>query len=971
MSTRHGFELIKEKVLSELNTEARFYRHVETSAELLSLENEDENKVFGITFRTPPKDSTGVAHIMEHSVLSGSEKYPLKEPFVELLKGSLYTFLNAMTYPDKTCYPVASQNLKDFYNLIDVYMDAVLHPLNRKHTLDQEGWHYELEKIDDPLACKGVVYNEMKGVYSDPDSVLAEYSQQFLFPDNTYGVNSGGEPAHIPDLTYDQFKSFHSQYYHPSNARIFIYGDDGPDERLRLMNEYLRGYGRIEVHSQIGLQKYFEKPKSFKLPYIAGDEATHKKSMLTVNWILGDNTDPETGLVLAILSHILVGTPASTLRKILIDSGLGEDLTGVGLEDELRQPFFSTGLKGIASEDSAKVEELVLGTLEKLVKDGIERDAVEASVNTVEFRLRENNTGGYPRGLILMLRSLTTWLHEGDPLSILTFDSILASIKKRLSEGERVFENMISRYFLENLHRTSVLLEPDPELLNKEKEKEKQRLDEARSAMGRENIEKIINQTKRLRELQEVQDPPEMLARIPRLGLNDIDRRIKTIPIEVTESGKCSVLYHDLLTSGITYLDIGFNLHNLPQEYLPYVSLFGRALVEMGTGKEDFVKLSRRIGRETGGITSSVFTSTVYGSTESAAWLFLRGKSTVSQTENLLAILKDLLLDVRLDNKERFQQIVLEAKAAKESALVPGGHRVVGKRLASKFSEAGWAGEQINGLSNLFFVRKLADNFEKDWPGVLTILETMQRLLLKRSGMICNTTLTGEDWRMVKPRLEDFIGAFPESPAEPQTWSSRPDPPFEGLVIPSQVNFVGKAANLYESGYELNGSAFVAGKFLRTTWLWEKIRVQGGAYGSFLTFNPNTGVLTYLSYRDPNLLATLDNFDNTGSFLSNVEISTDELTRAIIGAVGNMDAYLLPDAKGHISMNRYLTANTDDFRQKMRDQVLSTTGQDFKTFAGILSEVKGRGKIVVLGAPEIIDSANRDRGNFLSVLKVL
>ncbi|KPV51572.1 peptidase M16, partial [Kouleothrix aurantiaca] len=406
--TTFGFELVEDRDIPEINTRAQLYRHAKTGAELLSLQNDDENKVFGITFRTPPSDSTGVAHILEHSVLCGSRKYPVKEPFVELIKGSLQTFVNAMTYPDKTCYPVASQNVQDFYNLIDVYLDAVFFPRLTPAVLQQEGWHYELDTPDGPLSYKGVVYNEMKGVYSSPDSVLGEQSQQVLFPDTTYSVDSGGNPRNILDLTFEQFTDFHTRYYHPSNSRIFFYGDDDPTERLKLLDAYLSEFERAEVDSAVALQSRFDEPRRVARTYAGTQEDGEKKAMLTLNWMLDEIADIETDLGLGILSYILIGTSASPLRKALIDSGLGEDLTGGGLNDSLRQMTFSVGLKGIDSHDADAVEALILQTLTQLAQAGIDPETVDAAMNTVEFSLRENNTGSFPRGIALMLRALNT-----------------------------------------------------------------------------------------------------------------------------------------------------------------------------------------------------------------------------------------------------------------------------------------------------------------------------------------------------------------------------------------------------------------------------------------------------------------------------------------------------------------------------------------------------------------------------------
>jgi Zn-dependent M16 (insulinase) family peptidase len=989
-------------MIPEINTRARLYRHIQTGAQLLSMENDDENKVFGISFLTPPPDSTGVAHITEHSVLCGSRKYPVKEPFVELIKGSLNTFLNAFTFPDKTCYPIASQNLQDFYNLIDVYLDAVFYPRITPETLKQEGWHYELEASDQTMVYKGVVFNEMKGAYSSPDNLLARYTQQSLFPDNAYGVDSGGDPACIPDLTYEEFKHFHDTYYHPSNSFIYFYGNDDPQKRFEVVHGYLKDFTRIEPAPGIRMQTPFKEPHHQVFGYDAGapeagaqdgDAGEQKKGLVTINWLLEDNRDVEATLAHSILSHILVGTPASPLRKALIDSGLGEDLTGGGLEDELRQMTFSTGLKGIVPEDASKVEKLVLETLTTLARTVIDRDTVEASLNTVEFRLREMNTGSFPRGLALMLSALTTWLHGGDPMTRLAFEAPLNAIKAKLAANPRHFEALVEQSFLNNTHRTTVLLKPDAEANARTEAEERQRLDAARAAMTGADVQRVIEETRRLKELQSTPDSPEALATIPTLKLADLDRQNKLIPLEVSEAVGTGtrLLYHDLFTNGIAYLDVGFDLRALAPEHLPYVTLFGRSLLELGTQTEDFVKLAQRIGRKTGGVHPASFTSTIQHSAgaQPAAWLFLRGKGTVAQAGDLINILRDVLLTAKLDNRERFRQIVLEEKAGQETGLVPAGHRVVNSRLRSHFTQADWAGEQMGGVSYLFFLRRLAEQVDKDWPAVLATLEAIRTKLLNRANAVVNVTLDRANWQTFQPVLNGFLASLPsgvpiptgaplpkEVPSQPASvWKAPSDGPRgagpEGLTIPAQVNYVGKGANLYKLGYSLSGSALVIVNMLGTTWLWERVRVQGGAYGGFALFDHRSGTFTFVSYRDPNLLGTLETYDNTPQFLRSVDLSEAEVAKSIIGTIGDLDAYQLPDAKGYTSMLRYLAGDTDADRQRLRDQILATTAADIRAFADVLDKVKAQGTVVVLGSDQAIEKANAEKKLGLQVTKVL
>ncbi|MCD4685023.1 MAG: insulinase family protein [Anaerolineae bacterium] len=962
MTTIHNFELHHEQMIPELNARARLYRHVHTGTQLLSLETDDENKVFGVSFKTPPDDSTGLPHIMEHSVLGGSRKYPVKEPFVELLKGSLKTFVNASTYPDKTIYPVASQNLQDFYNLVDVYLDAVFHPTLTRLTLMQEGWHYELDVPDAPLVYKGVVFNEMKGAYSDPENVLEERILSALFPDTVYCLDSGGDPAVIPDLTYEQFLQFFKMHYHPANALVYFYGDDPVDDRLRIVDEVVREFESQAVEATIDLQPAFDAPRRLDYGY-AVDDPQDAKAYVTVNWVLAEGDDPGLTFAFTALGHLLVGTPASPLRKALIDSGLGEDLTGLGYEADLRQLIFSTGLKGVALDQVAVVEQLVLDTLKVLVEDGIEPDMIAATVNTIEFALRENNTGYFPRGIVLMTRALRTWLHGGDPLAPLAFEGPLSALKTQLAVDDRYFEGLIQRYLLDNPHRATVNLTPDPDRQAQLDAAERARLAEARAVMGEADVQQVIDDARALKKLQETPDSPEALATIPVLKRDDLDKETKTIPLGVSDVHGAELLYHDLFTNGIVYLDLGFNLHTLPQAYVPYMGVFGRVLLEMGTETEDYVKLSQRIGRTTGGIYPGAYSAMPLGASQATAWSMLRGKAMVARMPDLLAILRDVLLTAKLDNQERFRQIVLEAKAMREASLVPRGHGVIRSRLQSYLNEADWVGEQIGGVSYLLFLRQLADAVENDWPSVLARLEDIRALLLNRQAMVCNVTLDAENWTQVQPLVADFIAGLPGADPVLHQWSPALEPVNEGLTIPAQVNYVGQGADLYTLGYTPHGSIIPILNYLDTTWLWERVRVHGGAYGGFVTFSWNSGALAFLSYRDPNLLATLENSRLTGKFLRELELSQEELTKAIIGAIGLLDVYQLPDAKGYTSMTRHLTGWTDALRQARRTEVLTTTVEDFQRFGEVLDQVAVHGGVTVLGASDAIAGANAERGD--------
>ena len=950
----NGFELLRDEPIEEIHTRARFYRHLRTGAELLSLENDDENKVFGISFRTPPNDSTGVAHILEHCVLGGSQKYPLKEPFVQLLKGSLHTYLNAFTSPDKTTYPVASTNLQDFYNLVDVYLDAVFYPLLTPHHLDQEGWHYELEETDAPLVYRGVVFNEMKGVYSAPDALLYRAASQGLFPDNSYGLDSGGDPQVIPQLTYEQFKAFHAAYYHPANAQIFFYGDDDPARRLALLDAVLGAFAPMPAASPVPLHPPFDQPRSTRIRFGVDSTSAHsRKSLFSLQWALPEVPDPAQRMALSVLSHAVIGTQASPLRKALVDSGLGEDVVG-GLSSTLRQPTFGVTMKGVDSAAAPAVESLILATLDALAAEGIEADMVEAAVNSIEFSLRENNTGSFPRGLALFLRALQNWPHGRDPLEPLRYARPLATVKEQLNSDPTLLGGLIRTYLLDNPHRLAVLAEPDPGYNQQLAEQEQQQLAADKAAMSPQQLEQILDNTRLLKERQQRPDSPADLARLPSLRLSDLEPKNKPIPCWVGDLGGTQLLFQDLFTNGILYLTLAFDLTGVPQDLLPYVPFFSRALLEMGTTHESYVKFSQRIDRKTGGVGVSTYLSERFGQPEPAARFLLSAKATVAQVPDLLAILREMLLTVNLDDRERFRQIVLKTKARFESSLIPGGHAYVRNRLHAGLTTAGWVEEQMEGIEGLFFVRRLVDQVENEWPTVLASLQAVRHALVESRNRVVNVTLDGTHWAAVEPQLAAFLRDLPAASVQPTRWAPLLRSQDEGLAIPAQVNYVGKGGNLYSLGYTYHGSIHVINNFIRTSWLWDKVRAEGGAYGAFVSFGKQSGLYTFLSYRDPNLAKTLNVYDQTAALLRQLELSPDELTKNVIGAVGDIDAYQLPDAKGRSSLIRFLIGETEERRQQMRDEVLSTTLHHFRQFGDVLATFNQQAHVVVMGAADVL-----------------
>ncbi|AGW13456.1 insulinase family protein [Megalodesulfovibrio gigas] len=974
-SVLHGFVLEREATLQEYHTVVHLWRHQKTGARYLSLCNKDDNKVFAVTFRTPPKDSTGVAHILEHSVLCGSRKYPVKEPFVELMKGSLQTFLNAFTYPDKTCYPVASTHAKDFYNLMDVYLDAVFFPRITREIFMQEGWHLARPEPQEPLQFKGVVYNEMKGAYSSPDSVFREIIQHSLYPDTLYSLDSGGDPAVIPQLTYDAFKDFHARYYHPSNAYFFGYGDDPEDERLRRVAEYLDQFEPLAVDSAIPLQPPFAGPRRIEDVYAAGEEGG-QKAFFCCNWLLGE-TLPEGDTVAAaaenlawnMLDELLVGLPGAPLRQALLDSGLGEDLAGGGLEAELRQMFFSTGLKGIEPENAQAVETLILDTLTDLVEQGFPPEYVAAAVNSVEFDLRENNTGSYPRGLNLMLRALSTWLYDKDPLALLAFEAPLAHLKARLARGERVFEEMIRTHLLANPARTAVLLTPDPTLAERRSQEEASRLATMLETLRADNPnieDDAARDAARLEALQAMPDDPAQLATIPHLLVADLPRENQILPIAEQTMHGVPVCTHALDTAGVVYLDLGFHLDGLGREALALVPLFGRALVETGTAQRDFISLAMHISATTGGIDPATFAGTRLDTAAPAQLLFLRGKATVANHKAFFDILREVLLEATLADQERIRQLVLEEKAQMEESLAPAGHAIVVSRLRAGLNAAGQVAEVMGGLEQLHVLRRLAEQVESDWPAVREALFHLRNVLLHRANLLVNITAEADALAAMEPALARLLAALPAAGA-PQSANVFPlleIPAAEALCIPSQVNFVGLGIDCYGQGLTAHGSLQLAARFVRSGYLWEKIRVQGGAYGAFCFLDRLSGALNLVSYRDPNVERTLDAFLALGDWLATLDLTPAAMDKAILGAINEVDAYLLPDAKGYIACLRRLTNDTNAGRQRMREEILAATVEDLRRLGRFLQQALPQGRLCVIGSRQTLEplAQTRHRG---------
>jgi len=946
----NGFELIKKEEIAELKSLCLLFEHEGTGAELMVLENEDDNKVFSATFRTPPTNDAGVAHILEHSVLCGSKNFPVKEPFVELMKGSLQTFLNAMTFPDKTMYPVASRNRKDFFNLMNVYMDAVFYPIISEDTFKQEGWHYELTKPEDKIVYKGVVFNEMKGVFSDPESWVDRQLAHSLFPSTTYGYESGGDPKNIPDLTYEDFKEFHKRHYHPSNSRLFLYGDGDTNEYLQFLNEkYLKDFDRIEINTSIQHQRSFRKPKRKTFSYpVSSQESVEKKTYVLQGIKLDKAVNYEHCLGFSILSHLLLGTSASPLRKALIDSQLGSEIIGGGFDDNRADTLFAVGLKGTETEHEEKILGIINSTLKGLVENGIEEDMVRSAVNSVDFRLREANFGGFAKGIVYNIQALGSWLYGKDPFSHLKFEKVMRKIKKRSSQG--YFEDLISRYLIENNHKSILVATPHAGLGKSIEARERKKLREIKNGLNAEEIKALIEETARLQENQLKGDSPEALAALPSLGIKDVPDSIEEYPLQKKGSNGKTILFHDLFTNHIAYTQIGFNIHAVPQEMLQYVPLMGSLVLGMGTKRNSYTEISKKIGINTGGIRSSHYSSaTVQGRQSIISYVFFNGKALTEKVGDLFDLFNELFSEYSFENSKRLIEIIRSAKADMEDSIVPSGNHYVQSRLQSYHSRLGKFDELTDGITYYRFLEGLLEQVEKDPQAVAHQFQKVAERIFTKQNILFNVTCEEKDYPKIEKRLNSLYDLLSDGKSEVEKWDFKAVSENEGFLTASNVQHVGKGANLYEMGFKYSGQFEVLKGLLRTGYLWDKVRVHGGAYGSSNSFNFLTGDYGLVSYRDPNLSETLGVYDEIADFLSQLDIPPEELTKIIIGCVGKMDPPLTPDRKGSSSMVDYLTGRTHEMKLQFRRELLSTQLVDLKKYSELFEKIRDEGKVCVLG----------------------
>ena len=963
-----GFKLLRKTSIKEVSSEAYVFEHEKSGARLFFLQNDDDNKVFSIAFRTPPVDNTGVAHIVEHSVLCGSRKYPLKEPFVELVKGSLNTFLNAMTYPDKTIYPVASRNGKDFQNLMDVYLDAVFYPQMRENpqVLMQEGWHYEIESPEEPLRYSGVVYNEMKGALSSPDDLLENRIMTSLYPDTTYGWESGGDPEHIPELTQEMFRDFHGKYYHPSNSYIYLYGDMDIEEKLAYLDrEYLSHFDRIPVPSHIDRQAPFTEMKRCKDFYPVGTkESTEEKTFLSLNWLVGDSLDTETVMGLEILNHALLKTPAAPLRKALIDAELGSDVDS-SYEESVMQPYFSIIVANSEADRADKFYHLTMDTLKKLSEDGLDKTLLEASINLLEFRLRESDFGSAPKGLIYGLAAMKTWLYDGKPEDALYYENLLTRMKEGL-EGN-YFEELIKKCFLNNSHKTVVILSPSKTLAAERETAQEKILAEKKAALSKQEIEKLIEACKELKERQQAEDSPEALASIPVLDVADIRKEAYELPVVEKELMGTKVLHSKVDTHGIGYLNLYFDASCVSQEHLPYLYLLAELIGEVDTAEHSYAELANLKNLHTGGISYDVVSYTRKGEPDSCLPKFrIKAKALVKKLPHLCQLLQEIITRSVFTDAKRIRELLLQVQTDIEMSLQRSAHQVVSGRIASYLTPVGAYADQ-GSLPFYHFVKGFLADFDNCFAKLPEIFGEVLRQVFNQKDLLVSITVPETDYRNFEAAFAPLRQSLSRLNFPKQRYRWKLARRNEGLTSSSRVQYVGKGANFLKLGYKYTGSMRVLETLLRYDYFWTKIRVQGGAYGAFTSFNRN-GMMNFGSYRDPNLKETIDVFDSTADYLENFAASDREMTKAIIGTISGVDTPLTPQMKGEMADTCYLRGISYLDRQQMRTEILTTRQGDIKALAPLVRDCMKENVLCVFGGEQKIKENKKLFGVVVSAL---
>ncbi len=945
------YELIQEKNLTDLNSKGYLWRHKKSGARIAVVSNDDENKVFYIGFRTPPSDSTGVAHIVEHTVLCGSAKFPAKDPFVELVKGSLNTFLNAMTYPDKTVYPVASCNDQDFQNLMDVYMDAVLHPniYKKEEIFRQEGWHYELEDKDAPITLNGVVYNEMKGAFSSPEGVLDREILNSLFPDTSYGNESGGDPSCIPDLTYEDYLDFHRSYYHPCNSYLYLYGDMDVEEKLEWLDRaYLSEYEAISIDSGIRRQQPFSEIRKISKKYpVASNEPLEDNTYLSYNMVVGDVLDKKLYQAFEILDYALLNAPGAPLKKALIDAGIGKDIMG-SYDNGIYQPMFSIIAKNANKADEERFVKTIRTVLKEQAKGGLNKKALLAGINSSEFKYRESDFGSYPKGLIYGLQMLDSWLYD-DTLPFMHLESLEIFQFLREQVDTDYFETLIRDYMIDNSHISMVTIEPERGQNARNEEALAAKLNAYKESLSETDIEALTAQTAHLKQYQEEPSTKEELEKIPMLERSDMKKEAMPLHLKELEADGTKILHSELFSNGILYLNMLFDIRSISEEDLPYLGILKAVLGYIDTRQYTYSDLANEINMETGGMSSSIITYAHSREEDRYEAKFeVRTKVLQDKLPKAMELLEEILLHSRLEDEKRLREILAEVKSRLQMTLSSAGNSVSAIRAMSYFSETARYNDLTLGIGFYRVVKSYEENFEEKKTELIAKLKELTRLVFTKEGLIVGITCDKEGFQNVPAAVHALKEKLPYAQKECAPANIICTQKNEGFMDASKVQYVSRAGNFKQKGFSYTGALKILKVILSYDYLWLNVRVKGGAYGCGGSFLRN-GNAYFSSYRDPNLEKTNEVYEQIPAYIRSFTADERDMTKYIIGTVSELDTPLNPAAKGMRSIAAYFTGITNEDIQRERDEVLRATEEDIRKLADLTEAVLSQNNFCVIG----------------------
>ena len=950
------YTLLQEKNIAELSTEAKVYEHKKSGARVLCLKNQDENKVFSIAFRTPATDSTGVAHITEHSVLCGSEKFPLKDPFVELIKGSLNTFLNAMTYPDKTVYPVASTNDKDFQNLMDVYCDAVFHPncIKNPHTFSQEGWHYTLDEKGN-LGYSGVVYNEMRGAFSEPESVLERYIFHSLFPDTTYGNESGGDPEDIPNLTYEAFQAFHARYYHPSNSYIILYGDLDMEEKLKWLDaQYLAEYTKIDPDSEIARQKSFRKMSEETEYYpISKEENPEGKAYFSYNFVLDIDQDAKKSLAFSYIGHALISGPGAVLKQRLLEEGLGEDIFG-GYADGVLQHYFTITAKNAKEEDKARFLEVIQDCIREASEKGLDHKTIRAAIHHDAFQYKEADYGNTPKGLIYSLKALDSWLYDGEPWLYLEQDRYFKELEKALDEG--YFEALLKEYFLDVKHASLVALLPKQGLTEENAEKLAKKLQEKKETLSEEEVEAIKKEEEALLLYQNEENSKEALETLPVLSREDLGKKAESYPREEENLSGKRILLYPVDSKGVLYLRLLFNTRDFSGEELSYLSVLSTAFGYMDTDHYRFQDLNSEIYLHSGGFSTDITSypdfqdKNKYTGVFSLVFKFLEG-----EMQQGLGYLEEILFHTHLSDEKRLSEILLEIKSRERMRLESTGHSYAVNSAMESFSPTSFYHERVKGIRYYHFIEKLEEDFRKNPKDLGDKLTELSKKLLEGKNLCVAVGGDVEIYRKEKESLSDFLT---KHFSEKEEWEESVFVASEGerkaWITPSQVNYVARVGSFRDEALPYTGALKVMKNALTFDFLWKNIREKGNAYGVMSGFG-RSGESYVVSYRDPHVGRSYEVYKKIADYLRNFKATELEMTKFIIGAISEMDTPKPAYTKFLLGISCTLSHLTNEDLQRERDEVLSASPETIRELSAYIEKVFSEEILCTIGNGQKIE----------------